>query len=123
MGILIRSCIDPVDLEIKLTNEEGTEIMEATTEQKVVINVVGKTASGNVAPIDPSELSFASTDPVVGEIVDEGGVKKLRGLVAGSVAVVVTFTRGDLVIVKTSESVTVTVAGLVDIEVSLGPIE
>lgn len=93
-----------------------------TNKQTIVIVVTGKTADGSPASLDGFTLDYSTTDAAVGVIVGAPEAPKLAGLAAGSVAVVVTATRGDLVITKTSEAVSVTDVSLVDIDVTFGDV-
>lgn len=96
---------------------------EISNEQKIVVHVVGRSLAGKAVSLDGGTLAYSVTDPNVGEVVDELGVPKLVGKAAGVCAVVVTWTKGDVVLTGTSEDVTVTEATVASIEVTLGEVE
>lgn len=121
--ILARAYAEPSYIEVQLLDEQGYPMAEISTEQKIVVHVVGRSLAGKPVSLDGGTLSYSVNDPNVGEVVDELGVAKLVGKAAGTCAVIVTWTKGDVTLTGTSESVTVTEATVATIEVTLGEIE
>lgn len=121
--IIARAYAEPAYIVVKLLDDKGYPMAEISTEQKVTVVVTGKSAAGKVVSLDGGTLTFSVNDPVVGEVVDELGVPKLVGKAAGTCAVIVTWTKGDVTLTGTSESISVTEATVASIEVTLGAVE
>lgn len=95
-----------------------------TTEQKVIVTVSGVTAAGKPADLSGGTITYIVSDPAVAVIGEEAGLTaKVVGLAAGQVTVTVTFTSPTVTLSAVSESVDVTAADVVSIEVVLGPVE
>lgn len=95
-----------------------------TTEQKIVVEVTGKTATGKPAALDTGTLTFEVSDPAVASIAEvSGSTARLVGVGVGDVTITVTYTAPDLILTAVSEVVSVTGATVASIEVTLGAVE
>jgi xanthine dehydrogenase iron-sulfur cluster and FAD-binding subunit A len=121
--IIARAYAEPAYIVVKLLDDKGYPMATISTEQKVTVVVTGKSAAGKVVSLDGGTLAYSVNDSNVGEVVDELGVPKLVGKAAGMCAVIVTWTKDDVVLTGTSESISVTEATVASIEVTLGAIE